>query len=42
MKRKNQWFDLSIDVHRFQVVEIDQDGRYQHSSCGELEVSKPR
>ena len=38
MRGKNQWFDMSIDFHKFQVVGRDQNGRYQASSYGESRV----
>ena len=39
MPGKNQWFDLSIDFDKFQVLGRDQDGRYEPSTHGELRVS---
>ena len=42
MQGKDQWFDLSIDFHEFQVFGRDQDGRYQTSGYGELRVSISR
>ena len=42
MRGKNQWFDMSIDFHKFQVVGRDQNGRYQASSYGESRVLTSR
>ena len=39
MQGKNQWFDSSKDLQKFQVVGRDQDGRYEASTNGELGVS---
>ena len=38
MGGKNQWFDLSIDFHKFQVLGRDQDGRHEASNYGEIRV----
>ena len=42
MRGRKQWFDLSIDMHKFKVFDKYQDRRYQASSYGELRVSLSR
>ena len=41
-EEKNQCFQLSVDLHEFQVFSRDQDGRYQASNYGEKGVSISR
>ena len=40
--RKNQWVELSTDLHKLYNFGRDQDGRYQASSCGEWRASISR
>ena len=42
IRGKNQWFDLSMDFHEFQIFGRDQDGRFQAFGHVELRVSISR